>query len=257
MSEPEGQLLRNKVALITGSSRGIGEGIARLFACHGARVAVHGRDLAALAAVRNGIEETGGNAMAVAADATGFDEIEAMRRRIEDELGPVDVLVANAGGNPVRPGPLEDTSEEGWRATIDGNLTATFLSIKSFLPGMKARGTGSIITMSSAAARRGHPGSPIAYAAAKAGIIMLTRHLAAQAGPYGVRVNCIAPETILTEGNKRRIPEAQQKTMAAAHPLSRLGTVADVAQAALYLASERASWVTGVVLDVAGGAVMV
>jgi 3-oxoacyl-[acyl-carrier protein] reductase len=250
-------LLGGKVALVTGSSRGIGEGIARLFAAHGAKVAVHGRDLAALASVRDSIEGTGGRAMAVAADATGFDEVEAMRRRIEDELGPVDVLVANAGGNPIKPGALEETSEEGWRAAIDGNLTATFLTIKAFLPGMKARRTGTIITMSSAAARRGHAGSPIAYAAAKAGVIMLTRHLAAQAGPYGIRVNCLAPETILTNANMRRIPEEQQKTMAAAHPLSRLGTVADVAQAALYLASARASWVTGVVLDVAGGAVMI
>jgi len=256
MSEPDGRLLQDKVALVTGSSRGIGEGIARLFAAHGAKIGVHGRDIEALAMVRNCIEAAGGRAMAVVGDTTRCGDTDSMRRQIEDELGPVDVLVANAGGNPIMPGPIEETSEQDWRATVDANLTATFLTIKSFLPGMKARRTGCIITISSAAARRGHPNSPVAYSAAKAGIIMLTRHLAAQAGPYGVRANCIAPETILTDRNRKRIPKAQQETMAASHPLGRLGTVEDVAQAALYFASQRASWVTGVVLDVAGGAVM-
>lgn len=95
------------------------------------------------------------------------------------------------------------------------------------------------------------------YAAAKAGIQLLTQAVAAQAGPFGIRANCIAPETILTERNLERIPEAQQKALIDAHPLRRLGTPEDVARAALYLAAEDAGWVTGVVLDVAGGAVMV
>jgi 3-oxoacyl-[acyl-carrier protein] reductase len=250
------QLLQDKVALVTGSSRGIGAGIARLFAQHGAKVAVHGRDLPALAAVHAEIESKGGRAIHVAADTTKLDEVEAMRRRIERELGPVDVLVANAGGNHTLPGPLEDVGEDGWRLSIDCNLTATFLSFKSFLPGMKERRRGSIVTISSAAARRPHPGTPIPYAAAKAGIIMMTRHVAAQAGPFNIRVNCITPETILTERNRERIPEEQQATLAAAHPLRRLGAVEDVAQAALYLSSDSAAWITGVVLDVAGGAVM-
>jgi 3-oxoacyl-[acyl-carrier protein] reductase len=195
--------------------------------------------------------------MPVVADVTSFADLETMRRRIEDELGPVDVLVANAGGNQVRPGPVEQVSEEGWRATVDGNLTATFLTIKSFLPGMKERKAGNIITVSSAAARRPDARSPVPYAAAKAGIQILTQDLAAQAGPFGVRVNCLAPETILTERNQRQIPETVQEELAAMHPLRRLGTPEDVARAALYLASDEAAWVTGVVLDVAGGAVMV
>jgi 3-oxoacyl-[acyl-carrier protein] reductase len=185
-----------------------------------------------------------------------LNEIEVVRRQIERQLGPVDVLVANAGGNYTMPGPLENIDEDGWRLSIDGNLTATFLSLKSFLPGMKERRRGSIITISSAAARRAHPATPIPYAAAKAGIIMMTQHLATQVGPFDIRANCIAPEIILTENNRTRIPQTQQAALTEAHPLRRLGTVEDVAQAALYLASDQAGWITGVVLDVAGGAVM-
>jgi len=249
-------VLDDKIALITGSSRGIGAAIATRFAAAGASVAIHGRDEAALATVQSRIRDAGGRVITVAADVTRFDQVEAMRRRVEDNLGPIDVLVANAGGNPIRPGPLEDITEEGWRASIDGNLTATFFTIKSVLPGMKQRKRGNIITISTAAARRPHSRSPVAYAAAKAGIQMLTQHLAAQAGPSGIRVNCIAPETILTERNLELIPEAQRQALIEQHPLRRLGTPNDVATAALFLASEESSWTTGVILDVAGGAVM-
>ena len=121
---------------------------------------------------------------------------------------------------------------------------------------MKARKAGHIITVSSAAARRPHPQSPIPYAAAKAGIQMLTQHLATQVGPYGIRVNCIAPETILTERNQQRIPDAQKQALVDMHPIRRLGTPDDVARAARFLASDESAWITGVILDVAGGAVM-
>ncbi|MFN8440536.1 MAG: SDR family NAD(P)-dependent oxidoreductase [Caldilineaceae bacterium] len=249
--------LANKVVLVTGSSRGIGAGIAKLFAKQGAKVVVHGRDQEALVSVQHEIEQEGGRAIQVVADMTHFAEIETARQRVEAEFGPIDILVANAGGSFTKPGPLEETSEEGWDASINGNLTATFLTLKSVLPGMKQRKSGNIITISSAAARRPHPGSPIAYAAAKAGIQILTQDLAAQVGPFGIRVNCIAPETILTERNEQRIPEAQKQSLVEIHPIRRLGTPEDVAQAALYLASEQSSWVTGVIFDVAGGNVMV
>jgi 3-oxoacyl-[acyl-carrier protein] reductase len=243
--------------LVTGSSRGIGAAIAKRFASEGARVVVHGRDDQALSAVVGEIERSGVRAIHVTADVTKFAEIETMRGEVERELGPIDILVANAGGSFTVPGPLEETTEEGWHASIDGNLTATFLTIKSILPGMKGRKAGNIITISSAAARRPYPQSPIPYAAAKAGIQILTQVVAAQAGPFGVRVNCIAPETILTERNSARIPDAQKKTLLDMHPIKRLGKPEDVAGAALFLASEDAGWISGVVLDVAGGSVMV
>src|SRR5215471_17732750 len=249
-------ILAGKVALVTGSSRGIGAAIARLFAEAGAAVVVNGRDEAAIATVHADIEQRGGQAMSVVADVTAFDQIEALRGRVEDRFGPVDILVANAGGSPSPPGPVESVSEEDWRAAVDTNLTATFLTIKSFLPAMKSRRTGSIITMSSAAARRAHPGSPIAYSAAKAAIQMLTQHLAAQAGPFNIRVNCIAPETILTERNLAAIPAAVQEQLADSDPLKRLGSPDDVARTALFLASPDSAWITGAILDVSGGAVM-
>ena len=255
-SATDSSSLSGKVALVTGSSRGIGAAIARLFAQRGAKVAVHGRDEAALAAVEGEISRDGGHAIRVVADVTKFDELEAMRRRIERELGPIDILVANAGGSYTPPGPLEEISEDGWRASIDGNLTATFLTIKSILPGMKERRSGSIVTISSAAARRPHPRSPIPYAAAKAGIELMTKDVAVQAGPFGIRANCIAPETILTERNREQIPEAVRHELAETHPVQRLGTPEDVARAALFLASDDSAWITGVVVDVAGGAAM-
>jgi 3-oxoacyl-[acyl-carrier protein] reductase len=251
------QSLKDRVALVTGSSRGIGAAIAHLFAEEGAKVALHGRDVGVLSAVRGAIERAGGTVIQVTGDVTRFDDIETIRLQTEDALGPIDILVANAGGSITRPAPLEEIPEDGWRASVDGNLTATFLTIKSVLPGMKQRKRGCVITVSSSAARRAHPGSPMPYAAAKAGIQLLTQALAAQAGPFGIRANCIAPEIILTERNRDWMPEAQQKTLAEAHPLRRLGTPEDVARAALFLASGDADWITGIILDVAGGAVMV
>src|SRR5262245_45749144 len=113
--------LTDKVALVTGSSRGIGASIASLFAQRCARVAIHGRDTAAMSTVQARIVRAGGQAMSVAADVTKFAEIEAMRRRIEGEFGPIDILVTNAGGSFTPPGALEETPEDGWRASVDGN----------------------------------------------------------------------------------------------------------------------------------------
>jgi 3-oxoacyl-[acyl-carrier protein] reductase len=249
-------MLKGRIALVTGSSRGIGEAVARELARQGAFVAVHGRDAAAAREVAAGIREGGGTAIALSGDVTNADDLDTLRRGIEDGLGPIDVLVANAGGNLASPAPLEEISEQEWRATIDANLLATFLTLKCFLPGMKQRGHGAVITIASSAGRRADAHTPIPYAAAKAGIALLTQTVAAQAGPSGIRANCIAPETILTARNRQRIPEPLQAQLAARHPLQRLGTPQDVAHAAAFLASDAAAWITGHVLDITGGAVM-
>jgi 3-oxoacyl-[acyl-carrier protein] reductase len=250
--------LNGKVALITGSSRGIGAAIAKRFAEHGARVAIHGRDVTALSRVKREISVTSGEVLSVTGELTKSADVEAIRDQVEAELGPIDILVANAGKNYTQPQlSLEEIPDDGWRASIEGNLTATLLTLKSVLPRMKQRRTGVILTISSAAARRPDPRSPMPYAAAKAAIELLTQEAAAQAGPFNVRINCIAPETILTEGNQQKIPEAELPALIDRHPLRRLGTPEDVANAALFLASEEAGWITGVVLDIAGGAVLV
>ncbi|MEU6788834.1 glucose 1-dehydrogenase [Nonomuraea angiospora] len=250
-------LLKDRVALVTGSSRGIGAAMAITFARAGARVALHGRDEAALAAVQARINDLGGEAISVLGDVTVADDLARIRARILERYGRVDVLVANAGSSDSRPVPIEDITEESWRADIDRNLTGTFLTVKCFLPDMKRRRTGNIITLSSAAGRKPSERTIVAYAAAKAGVQIFTQDLAAQVGPFGIRANCLAPETVLTETNKQWIPADVQRSLAESHPLRRLGTPEDVARAALFLASDESSWITGVIVDVAGGAVLV
>jgi 3-oxoacyl-[acyl-carrier protein] reductase len=165
------------------------------------------------------------------------------------------VLAAFAGGQGY-PTPTEQMAEEQWRSVIDSNLTATFLTVRSFLPGMIGRGCGSIVTMASSAGRLPSQASA-AYAVAKAGVVMFSKHVANEVGQQGVRVNCLAPSSVLTERVKRLMPEETQKQVAAMHPLGRMGTPEDVALATLFLASESSSWITGVTLDVAGGRIMV
>jgi 3-oxoacyl-[acyl-carrier protein] reductase len=248
--------LAGKVAVVTGGSAGIGAATCRLLAANGARVAVNGRDRTRLQAMVDAIREGGGQAIGVDGDCTDPAGVQRLHQVVEQELGPAEVLAAFVGGGRARPGPVAEVPEEDWRSTLDGSLTATFLTLKSFLPGMVDRGRGAIITMASSAARLPGLGAPAPCMAAKAGVVALTRQVASEAGPHGVRANCLAPHTILTEQIKRVAPQEWREQMAAAVPLRRLGTPEDVASAAVFLASDSAAWLTGVTLDVAGGYVM-
>jgi 3-oxoacyl-[acyl-carrier protein] reductase len=247
--------LAGKVVLVTGGSKGIGAAAVRALAANDARVAVNGRDEGALAAIVDEIAEAGGEAIVAPADVCSFEAVESMRERIEAKLGPVDVLVAFAGGFGAYT-PVQDITEEEWHAVIDSNLTSTFLTVKAFLPGMIERRRGAIVTMASNAARFLDSTLTASYAAAKAGIAMFTRHVAREVGPYGVRANCIAPATTMSERIERILTEEQRAELSAKSPLGRLGVPEDSAMATLFLASESAGWLTGVTLDVAGGRVM-
>jgi 3-oxoacyl-[acyl-carrier protein] reductase len=245
--------LAGSVAVVTGGSRGIGAATCRALSASGAKVAVGGRDEVAIDTVVAEIRCAGGEAMAAGADCTDLAALQDMRARVAETFGPVDVLAAFAGGG-TWPVPFPEITEDAWRATVDANLTATFLTLKTFLPGMSKRGRGSIVTMASTAGRAAGPG-PVAYAAAKAGVVMLSRDAALENAGRGVRVNCVAPGAVRTERMAQQPQEVRERA-AGAHPLGRLGEPADVAAATLFLASQSASWITGVTLDVTGGRIM-
>jgi 3-oxoacyl-[acyl-carrier protein] reductase len=247
--------LAGKVAVVTGGSKGIGAATSRMLAGNRVRVAVNGRDQAGIDRVVAGLLESGATAIGVSADCTRFAEIERMRDQVEAELGPADILVAFAGGFASF-SPVHETSEEEWNAVVESNLTATFLTIKSFLPGMIERRRGAIVTMASNAGRFLDMKLTASYAAAKAGIVMLTRHVAMEVGQHGVRVNCVAPATVRSERVDRIMSPERRAEVARMSPLGRMGVPDDVAAATLFLASEAASWMTGVTIDVAGGRIM-
>ncbi|HEY1711421.1 MAG TPA: SDR family NAD(P)-dependent oxidoreductase [Solirubrobacteraceae bacterium] len=247
--------LAGRVAVVTGGSRGIGAETARALAANGARVAIIGRDERALADVAAGITAGGGQALPVRADCTVEAEVERAAAAIADALGPVHILAAFAGGNGM-PVPTAEETVAHWRVVVESDLTSMFACVRAFLPGMIERHRGSVVTMASAAARQA-AGSSAAYAAAKAGVIAFTRHLAAEVGPHGVRVNCVAPSATENERMRAWTTEAQRTQLAASFPLRRIGQPQDVAAATLFLASDASAWITGVTLDVAGGKIMV
>jgi 3-oxoacyl-[acyl-carrier protein] reductase len=247
--------LQGKIAIVTGGSRGIGAETCLALARNGVKVAINGRDETAIQATMEAIRAIHGEAIAAPADCAQLSSVEAMRDRVHVELGAPDFVVAFAGGGTGRPKPFEHITEEDWRSSIDNNLTSTFFTLKCFLPAMTKRCSGSIVNMASAGGRVA-AGAPAGYGAAKAGVIMLTRHLAHEVGKYGVRVNCVSPSAVLTERTRQAISEEQEQQMRAAFPLGRLGHPQDVAAATLFLLSSAASWITGVTLDVAGGRVM-
>jgi 3-oxoacyl-[acyl-carrier protein] reductase len=246
--------LAGKVALVTGSSRGIGAETARYLAANKVKVVINGRQAEAVERVVAEINASGGAAIGCVADCSRVDQLEGMRQQIERQFGVVSLLFAFAGGDG-NPEPIEQLTEERWDLVMAGNLKSKFFTVKSFLPGMKQQGAGSIVLMCSAAGRAPSQAS-LAYSSAQAGVAMLTRNLAQQLGKAGVRVNAIAPSTVMNDKIRRYMPEDQQRSLATSYAISRLGEPADVAAAALFLSSDASSWITGIVLDVAGGKVM-
>jgi 3-oxoacyl-[acyl-carrier protein] reductase len=247
--------LAGQVAVVTGGSKGIGAATCRVLAANGVRVAVVARDRQGIDGVVSGLRGAGAEAIGISADVTELRQIDRMRSQVEAELGAPDVLVAFAGGFG-RFTALHDITEEEWHDVIESNLTSTFLTCKSFLPGMIERGSGAIVTMATNGARVLDVPLTASYAAAKAGVMVFTRHLAKEVGPHGIRANCVAPATTLTERTERILTPERRVELAELAPLGRMGIPDDTALATLFLASSSAAWLTGVTLDVAGGRIM-
>jgi 3-oxoacyl-[acyl-carrier protein] reductase len=206
-------------------------------------------------AVVEELRATGADAVAVTADTTRMEDVLRVRDVALDVFGPIDLLLPFAGGF-VGPTPLIETGEDEWRQVIDGNLTATFLALRAFVPDMVERGRGAVVTMASSTGRLLDVPITASYAAAKAGIVQLTRHAAIELGPHNVRVNCLAPATVLSERVDAVLSTELRAKVTGLSPLGRIGLPEDAANAALFLLSDASGWLTGVTLDVAGGRVM-
>ena len=242
--------LSDRVAIITGSARGIGRSMADLFAEEGARVVIAERDGPAAEAAAAEIIDEGGVARAFEIDVTDPDRVGAL---IEDTLrafGRIDVLVNNAGAGLNKPF-LETTLEE-WEHQIRVNLTGTFLCSQAAARAMAVRGGGRIVNIASISGQRGGQGRA-AYGAAKAGVILLTRVMAVELAPLGIAVNAIAPGPVDTEQSRGTHTPATRRAYRERIPAGRYGERAEIAAAALFLASEESSFVAGHVLNVDGG----
>ena len=225
--------LTGKTAVVTGTAHGIGTAIAQALADEGADV--HGVD-----------KDT--------ADLTDGDAV----REFFSRTGGVDILVNNAGGVVGQVGhPLEEVTDQNWHAVVDANLTSTFLCTRAVVPGMKERGWGRIVNISSGAGRTVSLTGIQAYASAKAGQIGFTRQMAHELGPFGITVNCIAPGFILSNPTTERqwasYGEAGQRALVEGIAMRRLGEPADIANGVRFFVSERSSWITGQTISIDGG----
>lgn len=244
------QSLQGRVVVVTGGSKGIGRGIAQVFAEAGARVAILARNAGQAA---KAAAEIGHGAIGMAADVTSADSLKAAYAEAAKRLGNIDVLCANAGIFPQAR--LEEMTEAQWDEVSDTNLKGTFLSVQAAIPYLKASDQGRIVLTSSITGPvTGFPGWTH-YAASKAGQLGFMRTACMELAKYGITVNAVMPGNIITEGLAGMGAE-YQASMAASVPLKRLGTVADIGHAALYFASKEAAYVTGQTIIIDGGQIL-
>ncbi|EJM74860.1 NAD(P)-dependent dehydrogenase (short-subunit alcohol dehydrogenase family) [Pseudomonas sp. WPR_5_2] len=244
--------LADKVVIVTGGGRGLGRSIADGFAKQGATVILVGRNLEQLNIAASEIVEAGGKAVAFVADIADEDSVSTLSKSVHETYGRIDVLVNNAGINPWYKS-AEKTTLQEWRQILDVNLTGVFLTCKHVGQFMLDAGQGSIINITSVAGRVGLA-KTTAYCAAKGGVEMLTRQLALEWAPKGIRVNAVAPgyfATDLTEG-LRTHPVLGRRVLDRT-PMGRFGEPQEIVGASLFLASSAAAYVTGHSLAVDGG----
>lgn len=246
--------LKNKVAIVTGSSKGIGEGIARVFVREGAKVVVTCRTEEAGKKITEELLDAGGTAIFIKTDVTSSQAIQLMIDKVIQTFGRLDILVNNAGYHISKN--VQETSEEEWEFIINTNLRSTFLCSKYALPHLR-KVKGTIINISSMVGLVGQPNAG-AYSATKGGQIAMTRNMAIDFAPDGVRVNVICPgwiQTPLVEDwfNQQKDPEAARKYIFGQHPLGRIGTIEECGQAAAFLASDETSFMTGSIITLDGG----
>jgi 3-oxoacyl-[acyl-carrier protein] reductase len=245
-----------RIALITGASSGIGAAAATLLAELGAQVAIgyHANQTGA-EKVRDAIAGTGGHAITVRADVRRPEEVRAMVKTVSEQLGPIDILVNNAGSLIERI-KLQDLTEERWDEVMDLNLKSVMVCSQAVMPSMIARKRGAIVNIVSIAGRNGGgPGAGV-YATAKGGLITLTKSLAKELAPHGVRVNAVSPGIIDTPFHEVFSTPEMLRTFVATIPMGRMGTSLECATAIAFLASDAASYIVGETVEVNGGQLM-
>ena len=238
------------VAIVTGSGKGLGSAIAEAFFQEGARVALWDVDLALVEQMRDRLDPSGEQAIAAQVNITNEAEVDRAVSETVERFGRIDALVNNAG--IARHRPIEEMTVEMFESVMKINVTGTFICCRAVTPIMKQQKRGKIVNISSLGGRTGRPGVAVNYAASKAAVIGLTQTLARELGPSGIYVNAIAPGPILTEQTKQYVPEPFA-TWNVGRAIIKDGLPEDVAGAAVYLASSRSDWVTGVTLVVNGG----